>query len=225
MSMTNFNVTLEKHGFFEIPSVEPMGGSLRVGFNPDYEAAPWVILSQDGDGVRWQYLFSYADLDSALAYAVRHQVGVKNPWEYVVTLPCGSQFQRPGRVSAEKVMASMGWVYVTDLIGYGILYDANIDNEPAARSVFQRRIVDTNVVLGKVDPASDKNGEWCANYSISYHGFIHRDDLQSELRICFHCEGVDILPDIFDYRCRQKVTSTAEVICFKAKRAERLQAA
>lgn len=223
--MTTFNVTLEQHGFFEIPSNNPTGGSLRVGFNPDYDAAPWVILSQDGDGVRWEYLFSYADLDSALAYAVRHQVGVKNPWEYVVNLPCGGQFKRPGRVPAEKVMASMGWMYVTDLIGYGVLQDTTVETHESAIKAFQKRITDTNVVLGKVDPTSDKKGEWCASYSMTYHGFIHRDALQSEVRICFHYEGIDILPDMFDYRCRQKVTTPAEVISFEAKRAERLKAA
>ncbi|TLX15833.1 hypothetical protein [Rhizobium sp. MHM7A] len=223
--MTTFNVTLEKHGFFEVPSVEPMGGSLRVGFNPDYKARPWVILSQDRDGVRWEYLFSYADLDSALAYAVRHQVGVKNPWEYTVNLPCGGQFKRPGRVPVEQVMASMGWMYVTDIIGYGALSDSRLVSVEAARKVFQDRIVDTNVTLGKIDPLNEEKGHWCANYLMTYHGFIHRDELQSELRICFQSEGVAILPDMFDYRCRHKVTTTADVISFEAKRAERLQAA
>lgn len=223
--MTTFNVTLEKHGFFVVPSVEPMGGSLRVGFNPDYEATPWVILSQDRDGIRWDYLFSYADLDSALAYAVRHQVGVKNPWEYTVNLPCGGQFKRPGRVPAEQVMASMGWMYVTDIIGYGPLKDSRLVTVEAARKVFQDRIADTNVTLGKIDPLNEEVGHWCANYLMTYHGFIHRDELQSELRICFQSEGVAILPDVFDFRCRHKVMATADVISFEAKRAERLQAA
>lgn len=223
--MTAFNVTLEKHGFFVVPSVGPMGGALRVGFNPDYEASPWVILSQDRDGVRWEYLYSYADLDSALAYAVRHQVGVKNSWEYTVNLPCGGRFKRPGRVPVEQVMASMGWMYITDIIGYGALSDPRILDEMEARQVFEDRISNTNITLGKIDPLNEEKGNWCANYLMAYHGFIHRDALQSEMGTCFRSEGVAILPDTFDYRCRHKVTTTADVISFEAKRAERLQAA
>jgi hypothetical protein len=223
--MTNLIVKLENHGFFEVPSVGGSSGSLRVGFNPEYSDAPWVVLSKDAEGIRWELLFSYSDLDRALAYAVRLQVGADQPWDYKIVLPCGQEFQRPGRVPAERVLASMGWLYVTHLIGYAIVPIAHAESVKQAQDYLTGIVVDTNIKVGGIDPVEGAAAGWCANLVIEYHGFIHRDQLELELRTWFHAEGVEILPEIYDFRCRQNVPASAEIISFEDKRKARLLAA
>lgn len=228
--MNAYEVKLAPHGFFEIPATCPDGISFRVGYNPDVKFNPWSVLTQDDEGIKWCCVRSFGDLDRALSFAVSQVLEESAGVEFRVNLPCGRSFKRPGRIAAENVMASMGWLYVHELVAYGGLLCPELSSPEEAEEAFKDLLDGTMVSLDDVDYVGDDfvssdNGYWCAKYLLPYDGFLHLDRIESEIVIAFKAEGVEIFPEVFDFNCRKLAIATSPVINLQEYRAAKAKAA
>ncbi len=225
--MSAFVVNLSETGMFEIPALSFESASFRVGCNPDDQALPWYVLSTDELGVKWQRERSFYDLDSALDYAVARASDGGRVSEYEVLLPCGQTFRRPGRIPAEQVMASMDWLYVEEMSGF-TAYATDLDvGEMQVRKEILAKAQDTQVELGEVDLVEEANGQrhWCADLHIPYHGFIHRDNIDEQFKICFAAEGFPVL-DAPHWKARVlRSESQAVIVDFKSFRDAKIRKA
>lgn len=225
--MSAYEITLSATGMFEIPALAAGGETLRVGCNSEDQVLPWFVLGTDEIGVKWRRVRSFGDLDSALDFAVS-QISGADIHEYDVRLPCGQVFRRPGRVPAEQVMASMNWLYVEEMCGYSA-FTTNISagNSEARKEIFEK-VRDTQIELGSVDLVEEAEGRrhWCADVSIPFQGFIHRDDIEAQFKISFAAEGFPVIDEMMDFRARiLKPAAEAVILDFKAFRDARIRKA
>jgi hypothetical protein len=225
--MSAFVVNLSETGMFEIPARSYEEASFRVGCNPDDPALPWFVLSTDELGVKWQRERAFGDLDSALDYAVARAFEGDRISEYDVRLPCGKSFRRPGRVPAEQVMASMDWLYVEEMLGWTAHATSINVGVMQARKEILKKAEDTQVELGSVDLVEEADGQrhWCADVHIPYQGFIHRDDIETQFKLCFASEGFIVL-DTPDFRARViRPASQAVIVDFMSFREAKMREA
>ena len=225
--MQGFVVALREDGLFEAASGRPGHSSVRVIFDGYSPASPWVAIALDGTGVMWERLDSFQSLDSALDFAVRQAFLMDALHEYSVKLPDGTSFKRPGRIGAEQVMASAGWLFVNSLIGFSMVATPVSSTVFDARAEMLRRIAGTTLKLGEVS-LSDQDEEgmhWCADLTLAYEGFVRIEEIDKEARAAFSAEGVDVIPH-FDFRTRTSVVSSqAAVIPFPEDRIVRKRTA
>jgi hypothetical protein len=196
--MQGFEVTLEDHGLFHVPALRPEDGDRKIAYDPETKRNPWVITEMDATS-RWHRVLSFTTLDEALDWAVSAATGILRP-NYRVMLPCGQHFSRPGRVPAESVLSSMGWVYVTHLIGFHHFNSPAPCSEHRARRHFIEHVQDSpSVVVGDVTPCDDgENCFWIADLRIPFDGFIRREDIEAEKNISFASERIALEVKGFD---------------------------
>ncbi|NTF17186.1 hypothetical protein G6L37_01920 [Agrobacterium rubi] len=192
--MSGFEVTLEDHGLFLVPAMHAYDSDRKIGFDSELPRRPWVITQLDLATCRWERADSFATLDEALNFAVCEASGLARP-NFRVRLPCGQHFSRPGHVPAEAVLSSLGWVYVTHLVGFSHFLSDTACTPAIARRHFLLMTKDTpNVVVGDVTPNDeDGNRLWIADLHIPFDGFIRREDIESEKNISFAAEGIPLV--------------------------------
>lgn len=203
---------------FETVGHGPMGRIVKVLFEDNVPSMPWMVVEQDVDGVKWTVLNTFGSLDDALILAMSTAHG--DVTKFTVRLPDGSSFSRPGNKPAEQVLASFGWVFVTELIGFMMHKSGKAETSFEVRSDIQKQIDSQDVRLGEVH-LSDENlleNHWCADLSLDYFGWVRSDEIEAEAMAAFNAEKVDVIP-YFDYRARPHVSaSTAVVIQFPMER-------
>lgn len=225
--MLGFAVTLREDGLFEAPSSLPGRSSVRVTCDGRLPASPWVVLALDETGLKWTQIASFHGLDEALNCAVCEALCVDTVQEYTVKLPDGTRFKRPGRIGAEQVMASAGWIFVNSLIGFSMVTMPQPSTVFDARAEMLRRIAGTALKLGEVS-LSDQDEEglhWCADLTLSYEGFVLVAEIEAEAKAAFAAEGVEVIPH-FDFRTRTSVVSAqASILPFPEDRIVRKRTA
>ncbi len=145
--------------------------------------------------------------------------------DFFVALPCGARFKRPGKISAESVMASMGWIYVHEFLAYAGICNEALTTAELAREAFEEKVEGTMVMVDDVDFVGDEDGYWCATYVLPYDGFIHQERIVSEVAISFASEGVETFSETYDFRCRKLSVPNAKIINLNDYRAAKAQAA
>lgn len=225
--MQGFEVKLSDTGMFEIPALAPGWESFRIGCNSEDVGTPWCVLGTDETGVKWRRIRSFSTLDQALNFAVSSVENDESIREFNVLLPCGGRFRRPGRIAAEEVMASMGWIYVETVTGFAMLSTPATSGDLQARKEFLKIIEDTQLTLGSVDLTDEVDGKrhWCADVTVSYECFIHRDDLDTQFALSFASEGLKVITHM-DYRARILMPAdVGNVVDFLSYRQERVSKA
>lgn len=218
--MKGFVVHLREDGLFEAPAVAPGGSSVRIVYESADQRHPWVAMSLDDMGVKWRRMKGFHSLDEALDFSVSQVNWERTVCEYSVRLPDGMSFQRPGRLPAEQVMASAGWVFVTSLIGYAMVTTERNGNAFGVRAVMAKRLLGCQARIGDIDlsDADEEGLHWCIDLSLPYEGFIKVEDIGAEAKAAFAADKVDVMPH-FDFRPRSNVAMTeATVIAFPEDR-------
>lgn len=192
--MQGFEVTLEDHGLFLVPAMHPYDGDRKIAYDSELPRRPWVITQKDTATCRWTRIDSFATLDDALTRAVSDASGLARP-NFRVRLPCGQQFSRPGRIRAEDVLSSLGWTYVTHLVGFSAFSSDLGCTETTARRHFLDLVKNSpTVVVG--DVVSNDEGDdrlWIADLHIPFDGFIRREDIENEKNVTFALEGIPLI--------------------------------
>ena len=196
-------------------------GRWQVARDDGFAPRPWALVSRDGSG-RSSVLDNYECLDEALAALASSGDG-ESPARFRVELPCGASFSRPGRVPAEEVMASMGWVYVRNFKGYKPLSFAAGSCPKAVRAAF-RDSLPRGAMLGQATVAGTDGATeaWCADVFVAHEGFVRFADIGSEAGAAFARVGADVVPGSFDFVAGTPAAGRgAEVVEFKSLRAAR----
>lgn len=225
--MQGFEVTLEDYGQFHIPPAHADDGDRKISFDPELSRRPWIVTEMSAEDCKWIRIESFNSLDDALDWCVSVTTGAAKP-QYRVNLPCGGSFSRPGRVKAEDVMSSMGWVYVTHLTGFAHFAPSEPCSETVVRRHFLSIIEESpNVRLGEITPLhEDATLMWIADLHIPFEGFIQRDHIEFEKDIAFSSEGIKLRVQGFD--CKVKLGASprsADLFDFSARRAQKMSAA
>lgn len=221
--MRGIEITLREDGLFEAKSERAEGKDIRITHDARNPDEPWVALAQDETGVLWKPLQSFHSLDDALIFAAYSVAEDSYRHAFTVKLPDGTSFLRPGRRSAEEVMSSGGWSYVTTLIGFFMVTVDEDEGQFEARNVAMSRVDGFDVRLGEVHfVEQDEDGShWCADISIDHDGFIEVEKIEAVARGAFRDAGVEVMP-LFDFRTRAPVAGrTADVIEFPGSRSKR----
>jgi hypothetical protein len=192
--MQGFEVTLEEHGMFLVPSQTPEFGNLKIAYDPEFRRRPWIVLEMDLATCQWYRMDSFVTLDEALDWAVSDVTEINRP-NYRVKLPCGNYFSRPGRIPAEEVLSSMGWVYVTHLVGFSPFTSTEPCSEALALKHFLEITQDSPTVeVGEVTACDEgQNCFWIADLRIPFDGFIRREDIETETNISFAAENIPLV--------------------------------
>lgn len=224
--MRGFIVNLREDGLFEALSADPARPAVRVMCDSSHPGSPWTAIVPDLEGAGWTGVASFHSLDDALDFAVAEATGLPVT-SYEVRLPDGIRFSRPGRVGAEQVMASAGWLYVSSLIGFAMTTTPQGTTPFQARAAMRTRIEGTQAVLGDVC-LSDEDEEgmhWCADLMLPFEGFVRMEDIEAEARAAFAAEGIEVIPH-YDFRTRTSLrTAGASIIPFPADRIRSRQTA
>jgi len=192
--MQGFEVTLEDHGMFLVPAMEAGDTDRKIAYDPELPRRPWVVMEMDAATCRWYRVVSFDNLDEAMNWSVSDITGHKRP-NFRVKLPCGRHFSRPGRIAAEDVLSSLGWVYVTHLVGYSHLVTDTSCSVGRARKHFLNLTQNSpSVVVGDVTPCDEGDSRlWIADLHIPFDGFIRREDIETEKNVSFAAEGIPLV--------------------------------
>jgi len=224
--MQGFVVTLREDGLFEALSADPARPSVRVMCDSGQPGSPWMTVVPDREGAGWKATASFWSLDEAIDRAVAEATGMPGV-AYEVRLPDGVRFARPGRVGAEQVLASAGWLYVTSLIGFAMVTTPSGTTPFEARAVMRGRVQGKQAVLGEVCLSDeDEDGKhWCADLMLPFEGFLRTEEIEAEARAAFAAEGIEVIPH-FDFRTRTSLSMAgASIIPFPYDRVRKRQSA
>lgn len=202
-------VTMLDDGAFEVVGEK---GAFRIMNNDDGNTKSWVVLDNNPDDDQWQILSDFVSLDSALNSAVSEASGEEKT-EFDVLLPCGLTFKRPGIKTAEEVMASAGWYFVSELIGFIPTTTTMDRNAFEIRAELSKLITNDEFRLGDV-VVSDEDEEgrhWITDVIMDYRGWLHLDDIQQVAEEEFRENGFNVTP-FFDHRPRTNIASSEAVI-------------
>jgi hypothetical protein len=220
--MTDLNVQLRADGLFEIKSPFLGKSSYQIVNNADDPTSrDWNVRSFfDGDMVtfsggdlvaRWKVVNSFENLDEALDWCVSMVTGIYPVPNYIVTLPCGAHFTRPGRIPVENVMAGIGWSYVTHVKGNSVIKFPSTWTSEAVERHYEGLVEETAVVLGSIDICPSMEDEedgssslWSADVMVPIGGFTRISEITEEASRAFAMEGVPVLAD-FEYFGRPNV--------------------
>lgn len=203
-------VNMLDDGAFEV--VGSQGEGVRVLNNDEGSNKSWVIMKRDWTGVRWEVLWDFTSLDSALNAAVYEATGEEKP-DYEVRLPDGMKFKRPGLKTAEEVMASAGWYFMAELIGFIPLTTSTDRSAFDVRAEYAKMIKGDDVRLGDVNISDedDEGRHWIADVVLDYRGWLHLDEVNAAAAEEFRKEGLNVIP-FFDHRTRTNVACSEAVI-------------
>jgi hypothetical protein len=179
---------------------------------------PWTLISIGEAKV--SLYDSYECLDEALAALASCSAGECAP-AFTVELPCGSSFRRPGKVGAEEVIASLGWVYVRNFIGYMPLTFPSGTSDKAVRATFRTRL-GRSASMGQatVVGGDDAGDHWCADVFAACEGFVRYDAMQGAAAEAFAELGVGTLAGTHDFVARTNILPRpAEVFQFTPRHA------
>lgn len=209
-------ITLGTNGEFEVFGTTQDGSSVKILFEDNVPSTPWVVIQE---GSQWNVIGSYASLDAAMALAIKLVYGT-DANKFTVRLPDGMSFSRPGKKPVEQVMASYGWVFVTELIGFLSYKSTKKVTQFGMRSELLKMIPSKDVRLGEINLSDETviESHWIADLCIDYFGWIKISDIETEAKNAFEIENVSVLP-YYDYRTRLDDTPyTAIVIDFPVER-------
>lgn len=205
--MSKIVVNLLKNWSFEVIGEHVVA---RVWNNDSDEGRSWIVLKKSLEGVSWDRLSEHHSLDGALNAAVYEVFGSDR---YEVHLPDGMKFKRPGSKAAEEVMASAGWYFMSELIGFVMLARPFKETEFEVRGKFEELVADKNIRLGEVNIADEdaKKRHWVADLVVNFNGWMHLSDVDVVAKEEFLSQGLSVLP-FFDYRPRTNIAPKKAII-------------
>lgn len=204
------------------------GQTWRVVHEVSFRPTPWVLVAVDDKSgpMRVGVFDSFGTIDEALAKMVDVASGGKE-CRFRVVLPCGASFLRPGRIPAEEVMFTLGWVHTKRLTGYMHLSLPVHFSPREARDAFRRRVRIPNSRVGDVQclGRSDSESVWLADIHLDRDGFMRISEFQIEAAAAF--AGIEGMLGSYDYAMRHPIrrSSEADVIAFPIDRVRQRPAA
>jgi len=213
--MEGLTVSLRPCGSFDL---ELGTVTWRVLHEVSLSPRPWALVALDNRGTigRHSMFDSYATVDEALRAMVEQSGAGETGTRFRVVLPCGQSFLRPGKVPAESVLSSLGWVHTKRYIGYMVLTLHEGASNLDAREGFRSRINLPNSRLGDMACVERAHGlsRWIGDVLLDRDGFVRYQDFQEEAARAFEGIGGDMFPD-YDFVARQPTfPNAASVIAF-----------
>jgi len=214
--MDGLVVSLTDKGSFELSNGRL---SAVVSYDPDSPERPWSLCSSIEGGSEpseSEALAIFGALDDALKAMVDLIYGDRNWVRFMVQLPCGASFTRPGRVPAENVMASLGWVHVKTLVTHVVkAYHSDYSSDDVAE-MFQASLLDEEIEVGYaviVGAFRDEN-HWCIDLRRDSHQFLRYEHLGRSVSQAFQSIMNENNP-IFDFVPTFPIRkSSAEIVSF-----------
>lgn len=187
-------------------------GPFRVMNNDEENRKSWVVMRKDSNGDQWEIINEFVSLDNALISAASEATGEEKT-DFEVVLPCGLSFKRPGIKTAEEVMASAGWYFVSELIGFIPTTTCMNRNAFEIRAELSKLIKNNDFRLGDVvvSDEDDEGRHWITDVVMDYRGWLHLDDIQKVAEEEFRDNGFNVTP-FFDHRPRTNIATSEAVI-------------
>lgn len=203
-------VKLLQEGSFEV--ADEHGNAVRILNNDDGANKSWVSMKRDWTGVRWEIVDQFSSLDGAMDAAVA-EITNETRVHYTVELTDGTTFKRPGVKTAEEVMASTGWYYMADLIGFMSLITDPSVSPIAVRNEISKKVDAEHVRLGEATPTGVENGKehWIVDLNLKYGGWLHLDHVEEVAAEEFKKLDLNVMP-LFDHRPRTNVARSEAII-------------
>lgn len=208
--MSSIVMKLLDEGSFEVADLH--GNAIRILNNDDGANKSWVTVKRDWTGVRWEIIDQFPSLDGAMNAAV-DDVTNGTIKQYIVELTDGTKFQRPGSKTAEEVMASAGWYYMSELIGFVAHKGEPNVSAIVVRNEVSKRVTSAQVRLGEATHADNEDGfsHWLVDVNLPYGGWLHLDHVDEVASGEFEKLGLDVIP-YFDHRKRTNVARSEATI-------------
>ncbi|MTH95990.1 hypothetical protein [Roseibium sp. RKSG952] len=197
--MSTFTVHHRNDGSFEAASIEdPI--VYRVLQDESIKGGPWVLVSRpkkgshDGAVLGSVLEGAFESLDSALESAVCKAVVEEEAPRFRVEMTDGASFQRPGCVSAESVLAGLGWINVREMVGRFVFSGPEEMTEEDASHLVSIDLDKKSLVIGSIDflKIEDGNSHWCADLKIPYNGFLRSEIIESMGMSAFSEQGLNV---------------------------------
>lgn len=214
--MDGMTISLTEAGSFELTD-GPF--TVSVTFDEALSPRPWVLSSLLDDNCRMSSFDaegSFASLDEALAEMMNLMADGEEWSTFRVKLPCESTFIRPGKVSAENVLASFGWVHVKTLIGHLVRAFPSVLGASEVIEMVSAEIADANIEIGTPSAAGGYGDDafWCIDLRRDCNSFIRYDAIQSAVSDAFG----GILggsPPLYDFVTTYPIReATAQIVSF-----------
>jgi hypothetical protein len=216
--MSTFTVHHRNDGSFEAASTDdPI--VYRVLQDESIKGGPWVVVSRlkkgshDGAVLGSVLEGAFESLDDALESAVCKAVVEEKAPRFRVEMTDGASFQRPGRVSAESVLAGLGWINVREMVGHFVFSGPEEMTEEDARHLVSIDLDEKPLVIGSVDfvEIDGDRSHWCADLKIPYNGFLRAEIIESMGMDTFSEQGLNVV--CIEWTTRVPVKNwTAEVV-------------
>lgn len=214
-------ISLRADGLFEAATGER---NFRIGYDDSDLSAPWVMLQVEEGGAAWEVVSGYNTLDQALEAAASSALDVEIVGEFSVRMPDGTSFKRPGRKGAEEVLASFGWYFVTDLIGFALHRSNGNENPIEIRNEVKSKIKNQDIRVQDVSFVDDDEGVgiWVVDLLIAYGGWLKNDEIQDQVVASLLDENLEV-SECYDFRKRINIAArSATIIPFPTQRIVRV---
>jgi hypothetical protein len=214
--MDGLVITLKDDGSFQMTD-GPLTAS--VTYEPETPTRPWILstLRNEGKGTsQFATVAVFGSLDDAMIEMVKTVAEGRDWIKFMVSLPCGASFTRPGHVPAENVMASLGWVHVKTLVAHVVRsYNSGFTAEDVA-DIVDLNIKDESIEVGTAVDVGTFNGQtnWCIDLHRNCHEFLRCDAISDAVSKAFDglLHGGQPLYDFFPtYPIRK---TTAQIVSF-----------
>lgn len=151
----------------------------------------WVVTGARHNAAarrRWRL----ARLDAALECAAR-QAGLGE--RYSIGFPCGNGLTRPGRIAAESVLASHGYVIAQGIRTYGIVEVCRTLCRDGVHAVVEDRLRGRAPRLGTVDhvETDGASAAWCCDLTLPFEGPVHAAHAKGYVDRETHGIGIDMV--------------------------------
>ncbi len=162
-------IRLEGDGCFAVTGRK---GNYRITCDSVEVAGRWIVAGGPHNVTR-RRVSRHDDLDAALAGAA---LAAGIPLPHVVDLPCGQGFRRPGRIPAERILASHGYVIAQGIKAYGVVETHPATTPEQVHAEVVARLRGRAPTLGTVDlvETDDRVSAWCCDLTLPFEGPIHR---------------------------------------------------
>jgi hypothetical protein len=221
--MDGLVITLKDDGSFQMKD-----GPFTASVTYDHEtpARPWILSSlQDGakDASNFEVIAIFASLDEALKEMVKVVCEGRDWIRFMVSLPCGASFFRPGRVPAENVMASLGWVHIKTLVAHTVRSYGSDYSAADVVDIISLNITDESIEVGTAVDVGSYNGmtNWCIDLRRPCHEFLQVSAVSDAVTKAFDglLHGGQPLYDFFPTYPIRKATAEIVSLADRAKTA------
>jgi len=163
-------------------TAQARGAECHLIFDPASAGGRWLLLYRSQGAPEDLLLSMHDDLDEALA-GLAAQADNDGGW-FTIRLPDGNTFSRPGKVPAEEILATFGYMLIEGMTVYAVYESASELSDAEAERAVREMLTGYDVRIGSVDRIGDADPSWCLDMVLPFEGYIHRGALTA------HAAGV-----------------------------------